>query len=296
MHVDTGAAARGHLREGRCEAGCAEILQRDDVAALDELEAGFDQLLAGERITDLDGRSLVGVLIGELLTREHARPADAVAAGRRAVQDDEVAGTARLRRRDAIGREQPDAHRVDEAVVAIGRIEDALAPHVRDTDAVAVVADARDGVGEQPALVGLGEVTEADRVEQRDRPRAHRDDVAEDPTDTSRGALEGFDRRGVVVALDLEGKREPAPHVDDAGVLAGSLQHVLPIGRKAAQQAGRVLVAAVLRPQQREDRELEVVWRALEPRLDRLELVVGQPERSMEWLLERGGQPRRFDW
>jgi hypothetical protein len=35
---------------------------------------------------------------------------------------------------------------------------------------------------------------EAKPVEEGDRPRAHRDDVAENPTDARRRALEGLDR------------------------------------------------------------------------------------------------------
>ena len=43
-----------------------------------------------------------------------------------------------------------------------------------------------------------------------------------------------------------------------------------------------MLVAAVLRPEEREDRELEVVRIALEQRPDSLELLVGEPECAME--------------
>ena len=56
-------------------------------------------------------------------------------------------------------------------------------------DAVPVVADAGDRAPEVP--VGRAE---AQPVEQRDRPRAHRDDVAEDAADAGRGALERLDR------------------------------------------------------------------------------------------------------
>jgi hypothetical protein len=63
-------------------------------------------------------------------------------------------------------------------------------------------------------------------------------------------ALEGLDGGRVVVALDLESDRLAVAEVDDAGVLAGALQHSGPAGRKPPQQAGRVLVAAVLRPEQ----------------------------------------------
>ena len=96
-------------------------------------------------------------------------------------------------------------------------------------------------------------------VEQRDRARAHRDDVAEDPPDSRRGALKGLHRRGVVVALDLERNGEPVSEVEDARVLARPLQHALPLARQPLQEKRRVLVAAVLRPEEREDRELEVV-------------------------------------
>jgi hypothetical protein len=54
-----------------------------------------------------------------------------------------------------------------------------------------------------------------------------------------------------------------------------------------------VLVAAVLRPEQREDGELEVVRLALEQLLDTVELPVGQAEGAVERLF---GNPRqRFE-
>ena len=56
-------------------------------------------------------------------------------------------------------------------------------------------------------------------------------------------------------------------------------------GRSAAgEQQRRVLVAAVLRPEQREDGELEVVRLAPEQLADAVELPVGQPERAVERL------------
>ena len=45
-----------------------------------------------------------------------------------------------------------------------------------------------------------------------------------------------------------------------------------------------MLVAAVLRPEQREDRELEVVRVAAEQLVDAVELLVGQPQRTVERL------------
>jgi hypothetical protein len=45
-----------------------------------------------------------------------------------------------------------------------------------------------------------------------------------------------------------------------------------------------MLVAAVLRPEEREDRQLEVVGLALEPLDDACELTVGEAERSVKGL------------
>ena len=131
------------------------------------------------------------------------------------------------------------------------------------------MADAGDGAAEVP--VGRAE---AQPVEQRDRPRAHRDDVAEDPADAGRGALERLDRGRMVVRLDLERDRDPVAEVDHAGVLAGPLQHALALRRQPPQQQRRVLVAAVLRPEHGEDGELEVVRRPAEQLLDAVELPV----------------------
>ena len=169
----------------------------------DELDRRLDELLPGERIADLHRRALVRRCVVELLAREHGRAADPVAAGRRPVEDDELTGDGRLRAHEPVDREQPDAHRVDEAVVAVRLVEDRLAADRRDADAVPVVADPADGAREVPVRLG-----EAQAVEQRDRARAHRDDVAEDPADARRGALERLDSGGVVVALDLERDRE----------------------------------------------------------------------------------------
>jgi hypothetical protein len=68
----------------------------------------------------------------------------------------------------------------------------------------------------------------------------------------------------VVVALDLEGDGLALAEVDDAGVLAGALENAGRFRREALEKQRRVLVAAVLRPEQREDGEFEVVRLPLE--------------------------------
>jgi hypothetical protein len=48
-----------------------------------------------------------------------------------------------------------------------------------------------------------------------------------------------------------------------------------------------VLIAAVLRPEEREDRELEVVRGAAQQVLDTVELPVGETERAVERFRDR---------
>ena len=239
----------------------------------------LDQLLAGERVADLDGRPLLGAALGQVLAGQHAGAADAVAAGRRAVEDDRVAGPSRARARETVDRQQPDAHRVDEAVVLVGRVEDGLAADGRDAARVAVVADALDGALE--AVVGR---PEAQPVEERDRARAHGEDVAEDAADARRRALERLDRGRMVVALHLEGHGLAVAQVDDAGVLPGPLEHARAGRRQAPEQRRGVLVRAVLGPEQREDGELEVVRLAPDQLADPVQLAVRQAERAMKRL------------
>ena len=93
-------------------------------------------------------------------------------------------------------------------------------------------------------------VAEAEPVEERNRPGTHRDDVAQDPADAGRGALERLDRRRVVVRFGLERDRDALAEVDHPGVLSRPLQHALAGRRQPLQEQRRMLVAAVLRPEQ----------------------------------------------
>ena len=140
----------------------------------------------------------------------------------------------RARQRDLVVPRDPDAHRVDERVARVRRIEDDLAADVGDADAVAVAGDPADHAAEQVAVaggrrrIGLGvglERAEAQRVEERDRAGAHGEDVADDAADPGGRALVGLDRARMVVRLDLEDDRQPVADVERAGVLARPDEH-----------------------------------------------------------------------
>ena len=86
------------------DAAGAEVLEAHDEAPLDQLERRLDEELLGERVADLDGRPLGRVIVPEGRTGEDRCAADAVAAGRRAEQDDEVARTRARGQRQASAR------------------------------------------------------------------------------------------------------------------------------------------------------------------------------------------------
>ena len=237
VDVDPDLALAGHLRHGGRQASGPQVLQGGQQAAVEQLQAALEQLLLRERVADLNRRALGLVALAELGAGQHRGAADPVAAGQRSEQHDDVPRAGRGGADQALARSQPQAHRVDQAVLLVARLEVDLAADRRHADRVAVVADPGDGLRQQVAgALGFGRLAEAQRVQHRNWPRTDREHVAEDAADAGCGSLERLDRARVVVRLDLERDREPVADVDCARVLAGSHQHVRSLGREATQQ------------------------------------------------------------
>ena len=94
----------------------------------------------------------------------------------------------------------------------------------------------------------------------------------------------GSTAEGWLCDSTLKATANAVAEVEDAGVLARALQHALAARGQPAEQRGGVLVAAVLRPEEREDGELEVVRVAAEELPDSIRLPVGETEGPMERL------------
>ena len=138
----------------------------------------------------LAGRCLEG------LRGQDGDAADAVAARAGAVQDDLVAGAGRLGEVDVLVLHHADAAGVDQRVALVAVVEDDLAADVRQAQAVAVAADARDDARQDALGVGVVGGAEAQRVDDRDRAGAHGEDVADDAADAGGRALVGLDVQG----------------------------------------------------------------------------------------------------
>ena len=274
--------------------GRPEVLDSDDEALGDQLERRLDQQLLGERVADLDGGRRFEDR-GEPAPRPRSSPKSLASTDAPPIPSRPVAepySTTRLP--GAVGGgagqhpvlEQPDRHHVDQRVALVRRVEHELAAHRRHADAVAVPADAaHDAVDEVPGP-RVGRVAEAQGVEDGDRPRAHREHVAQDPADAGRRALVRLHRGRVVVRLDLERDREPVADRDHARLLPHPGDDVAPVVGQRREQRPRALVRAVLAPHHAEHGELEVVRVAAELLADRVELDVRRGP-------VRGGAARR---
>ena len=134
---------------------------------------------------------------GRLASAPSSNPADAstLAPPMPSRPVDDPSSTARLPgalgpgEHEPVVREQAEAEHVDERVVAVAVVEHDLAADGRDADRVAVAADPGDDALEQVARARVVERAEAQRVHERDRARAHREDVADDAADAGRRAL-----------------------------------------------------------------------------------------------------------
>ena len=213
--------------------------------------------------------SVVRAVLAEPGRRQHARAADAVAAGGRAEQHGEVAEPGGPGQHEPVVRQQPEAEHVDERIVLIGGVEDDLATDRRDADGVAIAGDAGHDTFGDPAAPGVVERAEPERIHQRDGTSADGEDIAQDAADAGGRALIGLDGRRVVVALDAEGGGDAVADVDHPGALAGADQHVRCLGGQTPQVEARRLVRAVLGPHHRVHGQLEVVRRSAEELLDR---------------------------
>ena len=278
VDLDPDPAGGGHLARRGGQPGGAEVLEGDEQPFTEQLQAALEQLRLLEGVADLHAGALRGVLGVELGRGQHRGAADPVAPGRGTEDDDRVADS-RGRRPDHLrAAREADAHCVDQAALLVGGLEVDLAADGRHPDRVAVVGDPADRAVEQVAGALRVELAEAQRVEHRDRPSPEGEDVAEDPADPGRRPLERLDRARVVVGLDLEGDRVAGADVHRPGVLARSHHHPLALGGQAPQQPARVLVGAVLGPEQREHRQLDAVGLAPDQLADAAELRIGEPQ------------------
>ncbi len=164
---------------------------------------------------------------------------------------DRVADAAGVSLHQGIRSGDAETHDIDERIAGVAVLERDFPTNRRYADAVAVPGDPGNHPFDGTARASAGRAVhraEAQRVEQRDRPRTHREDVADDPAHTGGRSLIGLDEGRMIVRLDLEHGCEAAADIHRAGVLSRTLQHAGAPRRQLLQVNPRALVAAVLGP------------------------------------------------
>ena len=236
--------------------------------------------LARERVADLHRRAL-------LVRRPRRAPGDAstlgaadpVAAGRRAEEHEQVArARAPARASRARHGQEPDAHRVDEAVVGVGLVEDGLAADRRHADRVPVRADARDGA-RRSAWSGAPKRSPSSSATGRAPIAMMSRRIPPTPV---AAPWNGSTAEGWLWLSTLNATASPSPRSSTPAFSPGPCSTRSPLEGSRLQEQRRVLVAAVLRPEQREDRELEVVRLAAEQVVDPLDSPSVSP--SARWI------------
>src|SRR5258708_22788599 len=124
------------------------------------------------------------------------------------------------------------------------------------------------------------ERSELERVHARDRPRAPRENIAQDSADSRRRTLVRLDERRMVMAFDFEDRCPSVADIDRAGVLARPLHHQFALRRQLSQVDTRRFVRAMLRPHHRKNPELGVGRRASYYLFDLVVLVRRKSERA----------------
>ena len=132
----------------------------------------------------------------------------------------------------------------------------------RHAEGIAIAANARHDARYEVARFGMIGRAEAQRVERRNRARAHGEDVAQNAANARRRTLIGLDIGRVVVALHFEDAGQTIADIDDARVFARTLNNPRGFGGQTAQMEPRGFIRAMLVPHGRENAELGQRWLA----------------------------------
>src|ERR1041384_1964855 len=101
------------------------------------------------------------------------------------------------------------------------------------------MSDARDDARKQrampPAILRIVERSKSQTVQCGDRPRAHRENVAQDSANSSRCALKRLDEARMIVRFDLEAGAPIVANIDDAGVFSRRHDDALALRRQSLQ-------------------------------------------------------------
>ena len=135
----------GHFDGRTGQSGRTHVLDRHDSSCFKCLKGGFDQKLFGKRIADLDVRALRVTVFAEGITGK-CGTVNSVLTGSRAEVDDRITNSRGGGGRDLFDRKNANAHRINQRVSAVARVEIHFTGNGWNTNAIAVACDASNDV------------------------------------------------------------------------------------------------------------------------------------------------------
>ena len=166
---------------------------------------------------------------------------DAITSGFRTNIDDRIADTLGFGEKDVLLARDAERERVDKGVLRVTGLEGHFAADGGHAETIAVVRDPPDDpVQDAPVCrllrryfylfravrrlpPGGSDFAKAQGIENGDGSRTHGENIAEDPADSRRSSLEGFNVAWMIVGFDFEGGNQAVANIDDTGIFAGSL-------------------------------------------------------------------------
>ena len=142
VDVHTRIAIGGQLGGGARNTSGAEVLDALNDVRFEQVEAAFDEDLLHEGVTNLHGGALGGHAVFEGFGRQNRCATDAVTAGARAEEDNQVAFTGCVCQVNVVVTQGTDAECIDQRVALVGRVKFSFTTDIRQAEAVAVATHA----------------------------------------------------------------------------------------------------------------------------------------------------------
>src|SRR5208283_2008393 len=271
------AAPPAHLAGRTGQSRRAHVLNPDDRSRPHRFQTSLQQQLLEERITHLHIGPLRFRSLAEFLAG-HGGAVDTVTPRLGADVDYRIALASRAGIEDFILPHQAHGKSVHQRIARVAWLKLRFTTQVRHAETVAVGSDSAHHAFENgmiamnlclrgdcrlgcPAWAKPGSSfrrnrAKAKRVHHRHWPGSHSEDVAQNSADPGGCSLKRLDKRRVIVRFDLESASPAVANVDDARVLARSLQHALAARGQPLQVHSRRFVRAMFAPHDAEDSQL----------------------------------------
>ncbi len=205
---------------------------------------------------------------------------DSIAPGLCTHINNRIAGATRLSKKQIFFFGDAQSQSIDKRILRVARFETNFSAYSGHPKRISVAGHpANDAVEDAPVFCDVfrGEVgsgccrsdrSEAQRIQNCDGPRAHGENIAQNTANAGRRPLKGFYKTGVIVGFDFERSNQTVADIDNTGVFARALNHLLAANWQPFQVNLAGFIGAVFAPHHAENPQLRDVRVAAQDLLD----------------------------